>query len=65
MALLFINFLFSGGIWKNSSAGYNRKVPKYTEFLWKIKPRRKVITSAGKIFMGEGSLLVTDKAKIN
>ena len=33
MAFLFINFQFSGGIGKHSSAGYDRRVPEYTEFL--------------------------------
>ena len=35
----FCYFPFSGGIRKRSSAGYDRKVPEYTEFLRKIQPR--------------------------
>ena len=31
----FVPFPFSGGIGKRSSAGYDRKVPEYTEFLRK------------------------------
>ena len=33
LAFLLIIFTFSGSIGKLSSAGYNRKVPEYTEFL--------------------------------
>ena len=39
LALIFVHFPFSGGIGKRSSAGYDRKVPEYTEFLRKIQPR--------------------------
>ena len=39
LAFLFFPFLFSGGIGKCSSAGYDRKVPEYTEFLQNIQPR--------------------------
>ena len=38
LAFLFVPFPFSGGIGKRSSAGYDRKVPEYTEFLRKIQP---------------------------
>ena len=33
-----VTFLFSGGIGKLSSAGYDKKVPEYTELLRKIQP---------------------------
>ena len=33
LAFLFVPFPFSGGIGKRRSAGYDRKVPEYTEFL--------------------------------
>ena len=38
MALLLVPFPFYGGIGKHSSAGYDRKVPEYTEFLQKYNP---------------------------
>ena len=38
-----IPLLSSGGIDTSSSAGYDRKVPDYTEFLWTIQPRVKVM----------------------